>query len=109
MEEHAQRRIRTSLITHPELTLLTAFAGLMFGLAYFAALKRSVTLLVRSDSWLGPVALTLGRAGAAVGFLLIAAKLGAAPLLSGFAGFLVARALALRAKRRAADAILAPH
>lgn len=45
--------IRTSLITHPELTLLTAFAGLMFGLAYFAALKRSVTLLVRSDSWLG--------------------------------------------------------
>ncbi|MGY3486939.1 hypothetical protein ACVW1C_004822 [Bradyrhizobium sp. USDA 4011] len=91
---------RTSLITHPELTLLTAFAGLTFGLAYFAALKRSVTLLVGSNSWFGPLALTLGRVGAAVGFLLIAAKFGAAPLLSGFAGFLVARALALRAERK---------
>ncbi|MDA9436874.1 ATP synthase subunit I [Bradyrhizobium sp. CCBAU 51627] len=93
---------RTGLIAHPELTLLTAFAGLMFGLAYFAALKRSVTLLVGSkNSWLGPLALTLGRVGAAVSFLLIAAKLGAAPLLGGFGGFLVARALALRAERKA--------
>jgi hypothetical protein len=92
---------RDSLIAHLALTAMIAPAGLLFGLLYFAALKRSVTLFVGRKGWLGPLALTLGRAGAAVGFLLVAAKLGAAPLLSGFAGFLMARALALRAQRMA--------
>jgi len=90
-----------SLIAHPELTLLMAFAGLMLGLLYFAALKRSVALLVGGDGWLGPLALTLGRIAAAAIFLFVAAKLGAAPLLGGFAGILTARALALRVKKRA--------
>lgn len=89
------------LISHPELTMMMAFAGFAFGLAYFATLKRSVALLATRRGWLGPVALTLGRIGAAVGFLFIAAKLGAAPLLAAFLGFLLARTLALRAARRA--------
>lgn len=91
----------TELIAHPELTAIMAVAGLMFGLAYFMALKRSVALFVGGKGWLGPLALTLGRIGAAGGFLFVAAKLGAAPLLAAFVGFLMARALALRAERRA--------
>jgi hypothetical protein len=91
----------TGFITHPELTLLMTLAGLIFGLAYFAALKRSVTLLVGGKGWLGPLALTLGRIAAAAGFLFVAAKLGAEPLLGGFVGFLIARTMALRAERRA--------
>ncbi len=90
-----------SFIADAELTAMMASAGLLFGLLYFAALKRSVTLLVGHKGWLGPLTLTLARIGAAVGLLLMAAKLGAAPLLGGFAGFLIARALALRAQRRA--------
>ncbi len=73
----------------------------MFGLLYFAALKRCVALLVGGQGWLGPLALTLGRIGAAAGILFVAAKLGAAPLLAVFIGFLMARAVALRAERRA--------
>jgi hypothetical protein len=89
----------STLITQSELIVITTFAGLALGTLYFAALKRSVTLFVGHKGWLGALTLALGRIGAAVGFLLIGAKLGAAPLLSGFAGFLMA--LALRAERRA--------
>jgi len=84
----------------PELTLLMAIAGLAFGFVYFASLKRSVSLFVGGKGWFGPLVLTLGRIGAAVAFLFVAAKLGAAALLAAFVGFLMARALALRAERR---------
>ncbi|MGA9827260.1 MAG: ATP synthase subunit I [Rhodanobacteraceae bacterium] len=84
------------------LTALTGFAGFAFGLLHFAALKRTTVLLVSGQGWLGPLALTLGRIGATVIFLFLAVKLGAGPLLAAFAGFLLARALALRAGRRAA-------
>jgi hypothetical protein len=90
-----------ALSIDPELTILMAVAGLAFGLVYFATLKRSVMLFAAGRGWLGPLALTLGRIGAAVAFLFVAAKLGAAPLLAAFIGFLMARALALRAERRA--------
>lgn len=90
-----------ALFIDPGLTILMALAGLAFGLVYFATLKRSVTLFVEGKSWLRLLALTLGRIGAAVAFLYVAAKLGAAPLLAAFIGFLMARALALRAERRA--------
>jgi hypothetical protein len=86
---------------HSILVVFVAFAGLLFGLLYFAALKRSVTMLAGGKGWLGPLTLTLGRIGAAAGFLLVAAKLGAEPLLAAFVGFLVARALTLRLERRA--------
>ena len=91
-----------SLIIHSELTFMMALAGFALGLAYFAALKRSVALFVGGKGWFGLLALTLGRIGAAAGSLFVAAKLGAAPLLAAFIGFLMARALALRAERRAA-------
>jgi N-ATPase, AtpR subunit len=88
-------------VANAELTAMMAVAGLLFGLLYFASLKRSVTLFVGGKGCHGPIVLTLGRFGAAIGFLLIAAKLGAAPLLGGFTGFLMARALVLRAQTRA--------
>ena len=90
-----------SLIAHPELSATTAFAGLLFGLLYFATLKHSVAMFVGRKGWLGPLALTLGRFGAAAGFLFVAAKLGAAPLLAAFIGFLIARALTLHAQETA--------
>lgn len=89
-----------ALIIDPELALLMALAGLAFGLVYFASLKRSVTLFVVGKDWLGPLALTLGRIGVAVTLLYVAARLGAVSLLAVFIGFLMARALALRAERR---------
>ncbi len=92
---------RASLIAHPELIVATALAGLMFGLLYFAILKRSVALIVDDKGWFKPLALTLGRIAAVVVLLLPAAKLGAAPLLAAFIGFLLARVLALHAERRA--------
>jgi len=89
-----------ALTSNPELTLLMWIAGLAFGFIYFAALRRSVNLFVGGKGWLGPLALTVGRIGAAAGFLFVAAKLGAAPLLAAFIGFLMARAVALRGERR---------
>lgn len=78
-----------------------AAAGLVFGLGYFAALRRTVHLFGSGRGRFAPAALTLGRILAAVVFLLSAARLGALALLAAFLGFLLARALALRAARRA--------
>lgn len=74
------------------LALAMAPVGFAFGLVYFAALRRSVARLAAirlatDRSWLEPVALTLGRWGAA-------------SLLATFAGFLLARAFAVRVARR---------
>ena len=91
-----------ALTIHPELTIIMAVAGLVFGAVYFATLRRSVTQFVGGKGWLGPLALTLGRIGAAAAFLFVAAKLGAGPLLGAFIGFLMARAMALRAERKGA-------
>ena len=84
----------------PVLLVAIGLAGFVFGLAYFAAVQRTALLFAAGRGWLAPVALTVGRIGAAVLFLALAARLGAAPLLAGFAGFLLARAVALRAARR---------
>jgi N-ATPase, AtpR subunit len=92
---------RNALSMDPGLTVFMAVAGIVFGLVYFATLKLSVTLFVAGKGWFGPTALTLGRIGAAVALLYVAAKLGAAPLLAAFIGFLMARAWALRAEGRA--------
>jgi F1-F0 ATPase (N-ATPase) AtpR subunit len=82
------------------LPLATAVAGLAFGLVYFAALRRTVVLFAAQRSWIGPVALTVARIAAAVILLGIAARLGAAPLLAAFIGFLLARAVVLHSARR---------
>jgi len=80
----------------PEVTALLAVSGLTFGFAYFASLKRSVTLLTSGYGWIRPVAYGLGRFCAAAGFLFVAVNFGAAPLLAAFAGFLLARVVVLR-------------
>jgi N-ATPase, AtpR subunit len=82
-----------------ELAMTMAVAGLAIGLLYFAALERTIALYVAGRGWVGPLAFTLGRIAAAGVFLSFAAKLGAISLLSAFAGFLLARAVALRAAR----------
>jgi hypothetical protein len=75
-------------------------AGTIFGLVYFATMKRTVALLARGDGWLKPGSLTLCRIGALIISLALAANLGAAPMLALFLGFLLARHIALRAARR---------
>jgi N-ATPase, AtpR subunit len=76
-----------------------AFAGLAFGLAYFAVLRRAVDFHAPDRGRLVPAVLTLGRLAAAILFLGIAARVGPLPLLSSFIGFLLARAVALRVVR----------
>jgi hypothetical protein len=82
------------------LALAMAFAGFAVGLLYFVALHRTVALFSAGGGWLGPSALTLGRVVAITILLVLAARLGAAPLLAMFLGFLVARGVALHATRR---------
>lgn len=81
------------------LALTMALAGFAFGIAYFAALRRTVTLFAAGRGWLGPLLLTLARIAAAAILLAIVAKLGATALLAALLGFLVARAVALRFAR----------
>jgi hypothetical protein len=88
---------------HPDLALIVtmAVAGIVFGLVYFATLRRAVTLFTAGRGWIGPLTLTLARIAAAVIFLGLAAKLGAAALIAAFLGFLLARTVMLRVARRA--------
>jgi hypothetical protein len=90
-----------TLISSSSLTMTMASIGFAFGLVYFAALRRTVTLFAARCRWFVPVALTLGRIAAAIIVLGLAAKLGAAALLAMFIGFLAARAVALRTTRSA--------
>lgn len=77
-----------------------ALAGLIGGLLYFRALRRTVDLLAGGHGWFGPAALTLVRIAGAILVLTLMARLGATPLLAGLLGFLLARMIALRAARR---------
>lgn len=79
--------------------LSMALVGLAFGIGYFAVLRRNVALLAEHRGWLVASTLTLGRIGAATVLLAAVAQLGAAPLLATFAGFLLARSVALRMTR----------
>ena len=85
-----------ALSSTPGLAIAMALAGFAFGLLYFAAMQRTALFLATRRGWFAPVALTVGRIAAAAGFLVLAAKLGAAPLLAAFIGILLARAVALR-------------
>jgi hypothetical protein len=88
------------LLGVPALAMIMAGSGFIFGLAYFAALRRTA-ISFTAGRRLAALALTLGRIGAAVLFLGLAAKLGAASLLAAFSGFLLARMVALRDVRSA--------
>lgn len=88
-------------LSHALPSAMAVVAGLVFGLSYFTTLRWTVNLYGSHHNHVGTAALTLGRiASAAVAFT-FAARLGALPLLAAFFGFLLARALALCAVRRA--------
>jgi hypothetical protein len=93
----------TGLTFAPSVAVAGVFgvAGLGFGLAYFAALRRTADGFAAGGGWLLTAALTLGRFAAVIPFFGFVAKLGALPLLLAFIGFLIARAFVFRAVRRA--------
>jgi F1F0 ATPase subunit 2 len=73
--------------------------GALLGAGYFAALRLNVERYLSGRSPGPAVALHLGRLLlAGVGFVLIA-QAGAVPLLGALLGFLLARAMALRARK----------
>ncbi len=80
--------------------LAMAVAGTAFGLVYFAALRKTSVLLATGSGWTVPLAFTASRIGGAILFFALAARLGALPLIGTFAGFLAARAGAIRLVRR---------
>lgn len=77
-------------------------AGVLLGLAYFACLRWTAELFAAEGGWARPALLTLGRFVVVTAAFGLAARWGAIPLLAAFAGFLVARGLALRQARSAA-------
>jgi F1F0 ATPase subunit 2 len=88
-------------MTNSLLLAVMPAAGIVLGLAYFAALRWTVSLYSNGRSRLGPAVLTVSRlAGMAIA-LASAARLGALPLLATFLGFLLARALSMHMVRRA--------
>lgn len=78
-------------------TLLAAGIGGAIGLAYFGSLWWTVARLGRwrRPGLALPLSLLLRNAGAALAFVALA-RLGIAPLLAGFVGFLAVRALLVR-------------
>jgi hypothetical protein len=88
--------ITSALVPGIAIVASFAFAGLAFGLAYFAVLRRTVDLHAAGHGLLVPALLTIGRLATAILLLGVAARVGALPLLSSFIGFLLARTLALR-------------
>ena len=86
----------------PALVLAAAMAagGLVLGLGYFMALRRTADLYRAGRSRIEARLLTFGRIAAIVVFLVLAARLGALPLLTTFLGFLVARGIALRTMKK---------
>jgi hypothetical protein len=92
----------TAFMSALALASACAAAGFVFGLAYFAALRRTTHLFSSGGGYVVPVALTVGRFAGAVVLFGLAARLGALPLLAAFLGFLLARTVAVRASRRTA-------
>jgi hypothetical protein len=78
---------------------LFACAAIAFGCAYFAALRRAVTLYCAGRAGRSVMALCLGRLAGAAGFFWLAARAGAWPLLVALLAFLATRAFAIRSAR----------
>ena len=85
----------------PMLALALGLAGVVFGLIYFSLLRRTALVVATGRGWPMAALLTLGRIAGIVVFFALAAKLGAAALLSAFIGFLLARAITMHAARSA--------
>jgi len=81
-------------------SVASAIVGFAFGLLYFAMLRRGVRLFITGESWRRGLSLTLGRLAFALVFLVLVTRLGPLALVIAFAGFLVARVVAVaRASR----------
>jgi hypothetical protein len=81
------------------LALAMACTGFVFGRVYFAALRRTAVGIAAGNGWMFLLALALGRYGAVIILLGLAARLGAIPLLATFLGFLAARRVALHSAK----------
>ena len=77
----------------------TGCLGLLLGLAYFAALRRTIALFSVGRGWQTVLLLSLARVSLAVAAFFLVAQLGATPLISAAAGFLIARMICLRLAR----------
>jgi len=88
------------LATGPALAVLFAVAGLVFGAAYFAALRLTVDDFVSGRYRPVSAILTLTRFAGAIVLFGFAVQFGVLPLFAAFLGFLGARMLALGAARR---------
>ena len=76
--------------------------GLALGAGYFAVLHRAVRAHAEGGSVIRFAALLLVRIAAAAAGFVLAARWGAASLITALGGFLAARAIAMHALRRAA-------
>jgi hypothetical protein len=82
--------------------MLFAAAGFMLGMAYFALLRRGVELAAARCAWRSYLLLALARIAAAALFFTVTARSGVPTLIAAFAGFLLARRVAVAAARRLA-------
>jgi F1F0 ATPase subunit 2 len=80
--------------------LAAALSGLALGALNFTALAANARLYLTGGNPLVPFALQLLRLGGLVAAMILAVRFGASALLAVFAGFLVARQLAVRLVRR---------
>lgn len=82
------------------LVLATCFlGGMLLGLFYFAALRKTANLIVDGGSPLLGLALTLGRFGVLGAGFYLAVLAGGVALLAALGGFLITKALMLGVKR----------
>ncbi len=88
-------------MTAPVWISVLGFAlGLGLGVVHFATLQRVTDLYLQAGSPARALALQLARLLVMAGLMVLLARQGAAPLLSGAAGLLIAREIVLRRTRR---------
>ena len=88
------------MLAPPVLAALAFVAGFGLGLVHFASLGRVSALFLAGGSPVRALALQFARLALLAGFLVLAARLGAAPLLAAALGVLIARAVVLRRFRK---------
>ena len=77
---------------------LFALAGLVLGIAHFAALRWTVDEYVRGSR--GAIGWYAARVVAAAAVLFVGVRIGGPLVLASLAGFILARAIAVRSGRR---------
>lgn len=88
-----------SLLSSVVLSAAMVLVGWAFGRTYFWSLRRTVDRHCAGRSGWGPAGLTLARLSGALLVFAGMARLGSAPLVAGFLGFLLARQWALHAAK----------